>query len=308
MKRTRAQITSQLTAKGLAFLEFTLVHEGDYAPEDAEWNYKDVPHLNYVHKTINDTWSVVEEDMHAYINIRKDFPLALPTAVLAYQSRPNALTYYTTWFFYAVVVESVYDEIGFNRTRVSTTYSIGAPKPLRWSLGFLRWAITRNYHSLMADDIPMRERRSQLRLWGYSFITSPSHYSWQDSTDITRSNLKFPESLPSFTPLSILVEQDLASTGVECLLGKDDHLGLRIVRSNGNLLIYPRLCPHEGASLDKERCLNRKLTCPWHGRVFSPLAVLDLSQSAAQHASTEHHEVVLVDGKLTIKPKQHSRT
>lgn len=302
MRQSRAQMVAQLKARGFAFSEFTLSHDGNYAPEDAEWNYKDVPHLNYVHKAIRDTPSVVEKDTHAYINIRKDFGLPeLPSAVMVYQSRPNALTYYTTWFFFVVLIESVYDELGFNRTRVSTTYSVGCPKLFRWFLPALRWAITRNYHCLMQDDIPMRERRAQLRAWGYSFLRGRSDFSWEESVDITKSNLKLPESV-AFQAQTISVPEDLNGSG-DRFLGLDDHLGLRLVRSNGHLLVYPRLCPHEGASLDQQPCSNRRIVCPWHGRVFQPVASFDLSKAETQHAVTAYHDMTFSSGTLTVRPK-----
>ncbi|MEY5025527.1 MAG: hypothetical protein RLZZ244_1055, partial [Verrucomicrobiota bacterium] len=41
-----------LEAEGTTFRSFECVSEGAYAPQDAAWNYMDIPHLQYVHKQV----------------------------------------------------------------------------------------------------------------------------------------------------------------------------------------------------------------------------------------------------------------
>ena len=52
MRRSKEQLIVQLTGQGLYFSSFSMEHEGHYAVADAEWNYKDVPHLHSVHELV----------------------------------------------------------------------------------------------------------------------------------------------------------------------------------------------------------------------------------------------------------------
>ena len=302
MKRTRAQLINQLKAEGLTFSSFTLTHEGNYAASDADWNYKDVPHLHHLHELVEAIISVVEDDKIATINMQKVFGLNIPLTVFNYQSGLNSQTYYTTWLFFVLIVETVYEEIAPNRTRVNTTYSVGSSKLLSWCFPLIRWVIKRNYDNLMSTDIPMRERRGQLRSWGYSFLKDSPHYSFEKTMEIAETHVIPPKDLTTFSPISLSLDKDLSSNG-ECLLGKDDHLGLRVVRSNNNIMIYPRMCPHEGASLDGQKCLNRKIRCSWHGRIFSPIAKFDLTIIQIQQATTDYHHITIENSVLTITQK-----
>ena len=55
-------------------------------------------------------------------------------------------------------------------------------------------------------------------------------------------------------------------------LGDADHLGLQVSVEPDRIRIFPRLCPHRGASLDDHACSGPTVACPWHGRIFRPVA------------------------------------
>ena len=44
-----------------------------------------------------------------------------------------------------------------------------------------------------------------------------------------------------------------------------------VVRSGAELIFVPRLCAHEGASLDCARLMNGRVSCPWHAKRIAPL-------------------------------------
>ena len=301
MKRTRTQLVGQLEKDGLKFSEFTLVHEGNYSPADADWNYKDVPHLHHVHDLVEATIASVSAEEIATINIQKALGMSLPLAVFNYQSTPKTQTYFTTWLFFVLIIETIYEALGPNRTRVSTTYSVGSSKLLTWLHPGIRWTIKRNYKDLMSQDIPMRTRRGQLRSWGYSFRNPEpsSHYGFEATMDISKSNVVPPVNPAGYAPVSIQIEQELPDPS-ERLIGRDDHLGLRLVRTGNRLSLYPRLCPHEGCSLDQRVLTNDLTKCNWHGRLFGPLATIDLSQPST-HIDLQYHQVALANRTLTIK-------
>jgi len=300
MRRNKDQLIVQLKGQGLYFSSFALEHEGNYAAADAEWNYKDIPHLHCVHELVEAIISHVSSHEIATINIQKVLGLKLPMAVFNYSFDERTQIYYTTFLFFALIVETTYDSLGENKAKVVTTYSIGSPKVLQFLFPIVRWIIKRNYKNLMSTDIPMRTRRGQLRSWGYTFIRPAAGYGFEQTMNLSCANVVVPKEIESFSPVELKIENGQN----EWRVGRDDHLGLRIVRSDQQISIFTRMCPHEGASLDQHPCVRGKLTCPWHGRVFAPVAEFSLSNPSSQRAFTEFHEIVLEENILNIRVKQ----
>lgn len=298
---TKEQLIAQLKREGLVFSEFSVTHEGAYTPEDADWNYKDVPHLHHVHNLVEAVFSFVDNHCIATINMQKVLGLTFPMSVFNYESGPNEQTYYTTWFFFALIVNTKYQAIGENRTRVVTTYSVGSPGWLKWCFPMIRWVLKRNYDDLMSSDIPMRERKGELRSWGYGFKSGGTHYSFERTMDIASSNVIL--SRPSSTSLEIDI-RDAAPVDGEYYFGRSDHIGVRVIRDKGSLKIFPRMCLHEGARLDGQPCSNGRIKCPWHGRTYQPLAVFDLNEQSRQEATAQYVDVVLDNFVLQIAPRE----
>jgi nitrite reductase/ring-hydroxylating ferredoxin subunit len=298
-KYTKDQIVSRLKTEGVRFSEFSVVHVGTYEVSDADWNYKDVPHLHYVHELAEAIPAVVGDDIIATINLQKVLGFRFPFSLFNYESGPNAQTYYTTWLFYILIIETTYEALGHGRTRVNTTYTIGYPRILGWTMPILRWVLRRNYDILMSTDIPMRTRRGELRAWGYTFSKSTPTYSFEKTMDITVSNVVSPIDIKSPEPVTIKIDEVFHADG-EYLVGRNDHFGLRLVRNDGTLKAYPRMCPHEGASLDGEPCVGDRLMCPWHGRRLNAIATFRLGQSAAEQRATDNHTLTLDANVLTI--------
>lgn len=295
---SKKHIVAKLKLEGLSFSEFSLVHEGNYTVEDADWNYKDVPHLHHIHELVEAIFTSVEDDHIATINMQKVFGIKLPLAVFNYQTEPNVQTYYTTWFFFVLIVETRYEPLAPLRTRVTTTYSIGSPRLLKWAFPLLRWVLRKNYDNLMSGDIPMRERRGQLRAWGYQFKKDKALYSFEETMDIRRANVIPPEGAFD-DEIAVDIGQHLPEDG-ELLVGESNHRGLRLIRCANDLMVFPRMCPHEGACLDKQAMVSGSIiTCPWHGRRFTPLGIFDLSGQTRQETVSENHVLTLDHGKLS---------
>ncbi|MGB7219217.1 MAG: Rieske 2Fe-2S domain-containing protein [Vicinamibacterales bacterium] len=301
-KYSKDQIAARLRSEGgLVFSEFTLVHEGDYDVSDADWNYKDVPHLHHVHELAEAIPVVVGDDMIATINLQKALGLWFPLSLMNFESGENSQTYYTTWLFYVLIIQSVYEPIDARRTRVSTTYCVGSPPLLRWTFPIIRRVLSKNYENLMSTDIPMRERRGRLRSWGYQFHVDGGRHSFVKTMDITKPHVIPPATSAPAGPNRLVIDDALPKDG-EYLIGRDDHLGLRVVRSGGQLALFPRMCPHEGASLDGQPCSSGKIRCPWHGRIFEPIGRFDLSHAGEQTARTPQCTISLGSGVLTVAP------
>lgn len=299
-KRNKDQIIKELVKEGLSFSEFSLVHEGEYTVADADWNYKDIPHLHYIHQLVEAAPTIIADDLITSINVQKILGIKIPLCVVNYQSGHNEQTYYTTCLFFALVIQTRYEELGPCKTRVITTYHIGTPKLLKWTVPFIKFLIKRNYKDLMSGDIPMRDRRGQLRKWGYSFYKPSQYYSFPFTAEIMRNNVIPPMLNPEQATKMTMTLSDILPRDGEYFAGRNDHWGVRLIRKNNQISIFRRLCPHEGASLDHSPCHNMQLKCPWHGRMHAPLATFSLDDPATQEAVAGDLHFMFVNNSLTI--------
>lgn len=299
IKKTRKNIISGLEKENFVFHQFQMHHEGNYTIADADWNYKDIPHMRYVHELADAVPTYIDDNTIASVVVQKIPGFKIPLSVFIYENSPTSQLYYTSSFFFILIIESIYESIGPNKTRVTTTYAIGTSKLLRWTFPLLRWLIKRNYHNLMSADIPMRERRGQLRSWGYDLYNPLPTYSYLQSNDISKTNVIPPSALPMQRDVVISIDE-LLSTDADYYWGKDDAWGLRFVKTENILQVFSRMCHHEGASLDNQACKNGKVQCPWHGRLFSPLAVFQLYVNEEQTAISQFHKIIYFQKELRI--------
>ena len=298
---SKDQLVASLKKEGLVFTDFSLVHEGQYAVDDADWNYKDVPHLHHVHELVEANFAVMDDKVINTINTQKILGIKLPLVVVNYESGKDEQTYYTCFLFFALIIQTKYTKLSDTMTRVISNYSIGGPRLLKWCFPLIKFLIKKNYDNLMTADIPMRTRRGALRALGYRFIKEDERYSFKKTTEILKQNVLPPVNISALPAESISINHALPGDG-EVRYGQDDHMGLRLVRQADRLMVFGRMCLHEGASLDKSSCHDGKLKCPWHGRLHAPLAAFDLANTAAQKQSSQYFTFELNgDGILSIK-------
>ena len=299
MYYTREQIVSGFKSLGYRFRDFTLQTEGAYQPADAEFNYADIPHVKLIHKEFQTIPTMVEENKLATLHLQRALGFTFPVSVICYHHSRTQQTSFFTFFFYMVIVSTTFEAVGQDRTRVISDYSIGMSKWMIWIAPVVQWLLTRNYWSLMVDDIPMRERRGKLRKWGYSFLTDSRRYGYKESMDIMKDNLCTTAATLA-APIVAQVHSILPQDG-SVLFGRDDHFGVKLTREGDSIWLHPRICIHEGASLDSAPCRDRVLQCPWHGRQVAPIAQFKLSESSSQVATSRYHRIELAAGQLTIQ-------
>ncbi len=288
----------ELEREGLSFSTFAFVHEGDYHVDDADWNYKDVPHLHHIHMLVEAVPAVVRDDIITTINMQKILGITVPVALVNYEISKGRQLYFTALGPFVLVIETSWEEIGEIRTRVTTTYNIGCRWWLKICIPVIKWILRRNYANLMSGDIPMRERRGQLRRWGYSFSKPGERYAFDATMNTSGENVIHPSDVPFPFPVEIKVSDTFPRDGSDYFFGRPDHLGLRLHRTDGRILVFPRLCPHEGADLDGSSCSSKTLRCPWHGRAFKPMAILNVGTS--EFATTPNHELAMRGDMLHV--------
>lgn len=310
--RSLDELVTSLTAEGMKFRQFECVSEGEYSPDDAAWNYMDIPHLTYVHKQVDGVLSLAADQITGSIFFQRIPLLRLPLTVLIYQSAHNAITYYTSFGFFLLIIQTSWAATSPTHTRVVTRYAVGWTG---WVVGLLypliRRLLERNYRILMSEDLPMRQQRGLLRKKGYDFRMQGTVPSFLDSKKILQQNVVTPEQnvvaprdLPSWAEREI--EYNDLQESVPIFLGEPDHIGLAVVRTGSVVNVYPRLCPHEGAGLDDaicERATSRDesciVQCPWHGRKFRPLISISLPAKKLTY-ETEWHTYEVEPGRLRI--------
>lgn len=291
------QVLKNLQALGFKSKSFTLDSEGKWAPEDAEWNYYDVPHLNEVHSQADAATLYTLERYSSSILRQRVGPISLPAIVSIFESSEHSIAYASTIGPFIICVESSWALMDFGTTRVQTTYTISTTKiwaPWTW---VIRKLLVRNYGILMSEDLPMRERRGQLRELGYTFTTDKNGSTFIGSTDLRSNNVLVPQ-LPkdswSLATAEILSGEDL-------YVGPTDVRGVRLKREGDQIFFYPRMCLHEGALLDGIGPNSNGVKCPWHGRVERKLGVLDLGGNTNTVELGQSHRVSKSEDRITIE-------
>lgn len=294
-RSSRDVLVRRLKGEGFKFSEFSVVSEGDYAIQDSDWNYKDIPHLHYVHSLAEAMPAVITRDLICTINLQSILGIWFPITLVNYEFERFRQVYFTTLFFFALVVETRSEPAGDIRARVTTTYSIGYPGWLWFAVPLLRRLIKRNYAVLMSEDLPMRDRRGDLRKLGYRFRMRDETYGFSDTINVMESNLLLP--VAAVRRVACRYMEVLGESG-QGFFGDIGLLGYRLYRDGADVVIFPRACPHEGAGLDDMDCGAGSVRCYWHGRRIKPVGRFRSGEDA--EFATETHRVRVAGGELTI--------
>ena len=300
MRAKAEALIRQIENYGYRVQTFSVVNNGLYDADDADWNYKDVPHLNIVHTKVRAIVGTMDDDVIATLNLQKIAGIAWPVTLVNYATSENSQTYYTTLGPFILVVHTVYDRVEYNRAKVTTTYNIAAKGIFNLFFPLLKRILSKNYETLMSEDVPMRNRRGILRERGFRFHSDGRSRSFTETTNLQFSNVVVPERTTTeqfSVPLS-----ELERDGAVVFVGEDDDRGMRLVRQANEILVLPRLCPHEGASLDESAVKNSRVFCPWHNRAFTAVAKIDASTSGAEVSSNPAVATVQGDKVLITVP------
>lgn len=273
---------------GYAERQFALTSEGRWTAKDAEWNYLDVPHLNEVHSQANSEVLFYGDSCSSSIIQQRVGPLSFASLLTIYSGSRDDLFYSSTVGPFILVVRSTWSDVGDIRGRVVTEYHIFAPRGLAWMLGLVQKLLTRNYRILMSEDLPLRERKGELRLRGFKFKHDEEPHSFLKSHRVVANNVIVSRELEGDYKYSIDLA-DLMNRG-KVLVGPNDIRGLRVERIAEEILIAPRMCMHEGACLDNASLEDGRIRCPWHGRKEAVLA----------RFKAEEHEATVESGDIFV--------
>jgi Rieske Fe-S protein len=272
-KMTASNILSSLERERIHFTSSRVQNEGHYAEADADWNYKDIPHLNQLHGQVEGILTACGDDIVTTVFLQKVGPVRVPLAVVNYSSGTNGQVYYTTIGPFCLVIDTRWVQVTPSTTSVTTEYNVGSMRALKFFHPLVHYLLKRNYDVLMSEDIPMRDRRGQLRALGYSFKNDELGYSFIDTLRTSDTNLIHPKP-----HISQEIEVDLRDlVDGKNIIKSLDILGLILVKSGDEISIFDRTCQHEGAALDTAQIKADCLACPWHGRLVKPLLEINLT-------------------------------
>ncbi len=304
VKLTRDQLVKKLADQGLSLSRIELHCDSACTIEDALWNYRDLGHYNVVHSGAGSIlYNPVQGDALSYLLFKSWLSLPLLIMANSYALDERTLLHFSAWLYFVIVVETRFEELP-GGCRVTSGYDIAAPRAIRFLLPLVKLLLRRNHRALMQDDLPMRSRRAQLRQWGFRYDYDGAERLSEATLDLSGCHVVAPSG--PCASASILVG-GLSPQGGEAWVGRDDHLGLRLVRRESRLLIFPRLCRHEGASLDAAPCVGGAVSCPWHGRAQGPIAELPLDAGEEMTARTPWHRLSLSGGILRVSPTEDGR-
>src|SRR5690349_3668978 len=109
-------IVRQLTDRGYVARTFSLSSVGDYAVADAEFNYKDVPHVNQVHSAVQSTVATCDDDLATVVLQQRVLGIPFLMALSTYVTGTDSQTYFSTFGPYLIVVNTRFEALGENRT------------------------------------------------------------------------------------------------------------------------------------------------------------------------------------------------
>jgi hypothetical protein len=296
---SQAEFAASFERTSYRFKHFDLTLESGGDPIDVMFNYKDLAHLKVVHNTFDIFYSHIGDDIQSCVVMQKLFGMNFPLTHLALEVGENRLFFHDSFLFVLLTSEVTIEPLADHRVRTKTTYGIGAPKlllPLLFPI--LKRLLKRNYHILMKDDAPMRDRRGELRRWGVQL--PKTSYSFRESLDMRARNVRPADREAVPAPVSITLSALASNTPT--MVGRSDHYGLQLWHRDDAIEIFPRMCPHEGACLDQKTLkADKSISCRWHGRQFGPILKFELPAQPAEFATAFHRYMVSGD-ELRITP------
>ena len=273
---------------------------GEWTPEDALWNYLDVPHLNFVHSAVSGKEFYSSDEICVSVFEQQVFGLRLQAVTAIVKRCDDLIEYVTSLPFVRISVSTKISRLD-EQCRVRTTYTVSTSSMLRPLHRLIHWTLARNYRLLMSEDLPMREQRARLRERGVGFVRDRDGYGFEASKRVGESNVLPAHDNAETVPIACFRQavgewhRLTLSSGLDLLVswGSDDN----------EVLVFPGICPHEGAHLaEPSDCAvgqNAEIKCPWHGRCFRPRSLApESSATIGRLTITRHEDSLRVSGSL----------
>ena len=285
-------IPAFLVRNGYQSIGLSLETSGPYTAKDSEWNYSDIPHLNYIHTRVEGYAFSVSRRHISNIFLQKIGPFTLPASVSILHEQPEIHEYVMTILNIMIHVNTKHIQ-KTNECLTTTDYSFCYKGLLGLIICRLARRATRNnYKVLMSEDRPMRLQRGALRQRGIAFaLDERDIVGFSDTQDITLNHVDASASPQARQSWSASIDDSVGYAN------DHDHL-LQLVWRHNCLQVFPLVCPHEGADLSgqlsNQDCNPKQaIICPWHGRAIKYLLEVSLLTYAAHRLNFCNMNLVL---------------
>jgi Rieske [2Fe-2S] domain len=226
--------------------------------QDNEWGVFDLSHRVYVHNTYDNFVPLVSSrDVSILITCWNRLPVFFQVMTARLEPGLYYQSFSVLGILYCHQMSRMVQE--GEKTRVKIDWYIVSHRFFK----FLHYLFNRRLAKLQkvqnGEDAPLRERRLALRKRGITFTTDvPDFINANDLGD----HVILPSQVwPQHARAPKLGDKETCSVEmgpIELLLRRD----------GDDLLVWPALCPHEGAKMDEGHLCGDQLSCPWHGRKY----------------------------------------
>lgn len=268
---------SFMKKQGYKCLTLKRVTRGDYSPRDSEWNYSDIPHLNYVHRKVDG--HCFHSDSERIINLfmQQLGPFSIPVANYIEHTDKNQHRYWMNIVGMVVGVATTHNSTKGGKSETLTEYKFYYRNFVEKIFAFfIKQATKKNYSVLMSEDVPMRNQRGVLRNLGIKFSSDKKNkIGFEETADLTIKNVDAKGYFKSKKELSFDLNHKLGTYPI-------DEWFITIASFENKISILGNICQHEGANLnydytsEEQTCLA---ACPWHGKRIAPLITLNKTRT-----------------------------
>lgn len=238
---------------------------GKCSIEDLDWNHMDQMHRPCLHRTYAESMRLVRTADLA-VSLTKVKAAGIPCLMLVTDVRLRPGLFYQFYTILGLIyVHTVIQMIPSGEKTLQTVDWHIVSHPL---LKFLHGNLSRRLKKLNeiqnAEDVPVRDRRYELRRKGYSFASDNPDFL--NSNTLT-NNVKAPAIHGTHrVSLKALTSESRGRVAV----GPIELL----VRPNGeSFTFWTAVCPHEGGPLEAGAQTGNQIECIWHGLKFPGLTL-----------------------------------
>lgn len=306
-KKSYKEIISELEKKKYSFNYYQSETIGEYLPEDADWNYKDIEHPKLVHSDFSAIPTYISQDIACSINLQKIpfIGLTLPLLIVNYEYSKFNQTYYTSFGPFIIFINTNIQKLNQDKTIVKTQYAVGSKNFFKFFHSIIGKILLKNYKKLMSEDMPMRNRKGELRKIGHNFFSPSSTYSFNYSEKISNSNVYLKKNVSN--QIKIKKNDILFKKNGEKIGEKLGVLSFFVSVTDDKVNLWPSTCAHEGAELSIKCIKGERIFCPWHNRVSKPILSIEKKQKKLEINNSKDYEILVSDEKIEIIYKNLNR-
>ena len=299
-KKSYKDIISELEKQKYSFNYFQSESIGEYLPEDADWNYKDIEHPKLVHSDFSAIPTYLSEDMACSINLQKIpfLGLTLPLLIVNYEYSKFNQTYYTSFGPFIIFINTNIQKLDQNKTIVKTQYAVGSKNFFKFFHSIIGKILLKNYKKLMSEDLPMRNRKGALRKVGHNFFSPNATYPFNYSEKIGNSNVYLKQDVSN--QIEINKTDIFKSKNGESIGEKLGVLSFFVSVNDEKINLWPSTCSHEGAQLSISCIKGERIFCPWHNRIAKPILSIGKNQNNLEINNSKDYEILDSEKKIKI--------